>query len=72
MGRCPSENAVTHHAWGTEAARHTAQAHTLQVVVLARLSTLQPLSPWVVSRTHQLDHGWPAGKAPFALRKEKR
>lgn len=65
-------HAAAHHAWGTEAARHTAQAHALQVIVLARLRALQPLSPWVVSRTHQLDHGRPTGEAPFALRKEER
>lgn len=71
IGRCSFTHAEAHHAWRTEAARHTAHAHALQVVVLACLGTLQPLGPWVVGRTHQLDHGWPTGQAPFAWRKEK-
>lgn len=72
MGRCSFTHTVAHHAWRTEASRHTAHAHALQVVVLACLGTLQPLSPWVVGRTHKLDHGWPTGQAPFAWGKKKR
>lgn len=62
---------VAHHARGAEAAGDAAHAHTLQVIVLAGFGTLQPFSPRVVSRTHKLDHGRPAGQAPFALEIEK-
>lgn len=58
---------VAYHAWGTEAARDAAHAHALQLVVLAGFGTLQPFSPWGVSRAHQFDHGRPAGQAPLAL-----
>lgn len=51
----------SYHAGGAEATGDTACAHALQVVVLAGFGTLKPFSPRVVSRTHQLDHGGPAG-----------
>lgn len=63
----PSQQWVAHHARGTEAARDAAHVHALQVVVLAGFGTLQPFSSRVVSWTHQLDHGGPAGQAPFTL-----
>lgn len=52
---------VAHHAWGTETPGDTAHAHALQVIVLAGFGALEPFSPRVVSRTHQLDHGGPTG-----------
>lgn len=57
---------VAYHARRAEAARHAACAHTLQVVVLAGLGTLEPFSPGVVRGTHQLDHGGPAAQTPLA------
>ena len=70
-GRHPPAAWVAYHARGTEAAGHAAHAHALQVVVLAGFGALQPFSPRVVSRTHQLDHGGPTGQASFTLESGK-
>lgn len=62
---------VAYHARGAEATGDTARTHALQVVVLAGFGTLEPFSPRVISGAHQLDHGGPAGQAPFALEVEE-
>ena len=65
------QNLGSHHARGAEAAGHAARAHAFQVIVLAGLGAFEPFGPRVVSRAHQLDHGGPAGQAPFALESGK-
>ena len=65
------QNLGSHHARGAEAAGHTASAHAFQVIVLAGPGAFKPFGPRVVSRAHHLDHGGPAGQAPFALESGK-